>query len=511
MTPERAACVAAECLRAWRVRTLRQSDVSAPKGLLQRGLAFVDIETTGGSSQRESITEIGIVELDESGVREWSSLVRPEMPIPAHIERLTGISNRMIADAPRFADLADTVFDRLEGRVFIAHNARFDHAHLRAAFRRTGMDIRPRVLCTVKLSRRLYPACRGHSLDALIARHGLQVRDRHRALGDAQALLQFWMMLNEHFPSGQVEEAVRTIIGHPSLPSQLDQGQLEGLPDGPGVYLFYGDTAMPLYVGKSTRLRSRVLSHFCADHRGERELSLSQQVRRIEWLETSGELGALLKEAQLIKQLQPSHNRLLRRHRDLCAWRLGTDLLGDPRLELAQGEMLDPGQQDNLFGIFRSRREATARLQALAREHGLCPPLLGLGRPAGEGRRCFDFQLKRCAGACAGVESSAVHGQRLRHALSALKLQSWPFPGPVGLREGRSLHVIDGWRYLGSCEDEGSLEQLLRSARPGFDLDIYRLLVKAVGRFEAVELAPGDSARREMVATAAEVGRRELA
>ena len=89
--------------------------MSAPKGLLQRGLAFVDIETTGGSSQRESITEIGIVELDESGVREWSSLVRPEMPIPAHIERLTGISNRMIADAPRFADLADTVFDRLEG------------------------------------------------------------------------------------------------------------------------------------------------------------------------------------------------------------------------------------------------------------------------------------------------------------------------------------------------------------------------------------------------------------
>ena len=121
------------------------------------GIAFVDIETNGGPAQRASITEIGIVQVDEDGVREWSALLQPASRIPDHIQRLTGIDDAMVAHAPRFAQIANEVFDRLDGRLFIAHNARFDHGHLRAAFRRAGLDMRPQVLCTVKLSRRLLP------------------------------------------------------------------------------------------------------------------------------------------------------------------------------------------------------------------------------------------------------------------------------------------------------------------------------------------------------------------
>ena len=109
------------------------------------GLAFVDIETTGGPAQRESITEVGIVQVDEDGVREWSTLVRPESRIPDYIQRLTGIDDAMVADAPRFADIADEVFDRLDGRLFVAHNARFDHGHLRAAFQIGRASCRERV------------------------------------------------------------------------------------------------------------------------------------------------------------------------------------------------------------------------------------------------------------------------------------------------------------------------------------------------------------------------------
>ncbi|HRA82035.1 MAG TPA: 3'-5' exonuclease, partial [Thauera sp.] len=116
------------------------------------GIAFVDIETNGGPAQRASITEIGIVQVDEDGTREWSTLLRPESRIPDHIRRLTGIDDDMVAHAPCFAEIADEVFDRLDGRLFVAHNARFDHGHLRAAFRRAGLDMRPQVLCTVKLS-----------------------------------------------------------------------------------------------------------------------------------------------------------------------------------------------------------------------------------------------------------------------------------------------------------------------------------------------------------------------
>ncbi len=497
---------------------------------LAGGLAFVDIETTGGPAQRESITEIGIVQVDEDGVREWSTLVRPESRIPDYIQRLTGIDDAMVADAPRFADIADEVFDRLDGRLFVAHNARFDHGHLRAAFRRAGLDMRPQVLCTVKLSRRLFPDHRRHSLDHLIERHGLAVADRHRALDDAQLLWQFWQKIHDRFPPGHLEAMVRELIGHPSLPPHLDPEQIADLPDTPGVYLFYGERGgdssqpgsadevdtdaeaspliigraharagtrgtqrsappqdLPLYIGKSTRLRSRVLSHFAADHQSDRELSLSQQVRRIEWIETAGEIGALLKEAELVKRLQPTHNRQLRRNRELCTWRLVTDIVGDWRLELVHAADLDFGRRDDLYGFFRTRREATNRLRALARDHALCPPLLGLEKPP-QGARCFDFQLKRCRGACHGGESPQAHALRLIEALHALKVEHWIWPGPIGLREGEALHVIDGWRWLGTATDEAMLADILEAGRPAFDLDIYKILVKAVKRLPIVEL-----------------------
>lgn len=454
---------------------------------LANGIAFVDIETTGGPTQRESITEIGIVEVDPSGVREWSTLVKPAGRIPDHIERLTGISNAMVADAPSFAQVADEVFNRLDGRLFAAHNARFDHGHLRAAFRRVGMDIRPRVLCTVKLSRRLFPEQARHSLDHLIARHRLSVSARHRALGDASLLWQFWQCLHGRFAPGRLDEVVRELIGQPTLPPHLDPCVLDNLPDTPGVYLFFGENELPLYIGKSTRLRTRVLSHFSADHLSDRELSLSQQVRRIDWQETAGEIGALIREAELVKRMQPTHNRLLRRNRSLCAWRLGSDLLGDWQLELVEGDHLDPGRQDDLYGFFRSRRDAANRLRKLAQENGLCPPLLGLEKRPAAGR-CFNHQLKRCRGACAGQESPQAHGLRLIEAMHGLKVKTWPHPGAIGLREGPVIHVIDGWRYLGAARTDQELAETLASGRPAFDLDIYRILVKAMACLPLISL-----------------------
>ena len=444
------------------------------------GLAFIDLETTGGPAQRASITEIGIVEVDGDEVREWSSLVRPDMRIAPHVARLTGIDDAMVAGAPPFEDLAGEVFDRLQGRLLVAHNARFDHGHLRAALRRAGMEFRPRVLCTLKLSRLLFPQERLHGLDALVERHGLQANGRHRALDDARLLWQFWQRLHERFAPATIQEAVRELAGRPTLPPHLDPSALEGLPDAPGVYLFYGENELPLYVGKSLRVRSRVMAHFSADHRDDRELSLSQQVRRVDWIRTEGEIGALLEEAQTVKRLQPTHNRQLRRNRELCAWRLAGDG-ADLRLELAHAGDLSFGRQDRLYGLFRSRREATERLRALAAEHALCPALLGLEKlPAG--RRCFAHQLGRCRGACCGAEPRQAHAHRLLEALRGLEVQAWPYEGPVALREGGTLHVLDGWRYLGAAGDEAGAVALLRAGRPSFDLDIHRILQKAMER-----------------------------
>ena len=458
-----------------------------PTRFRPHGLAFVDIETTGGPSHRESITEIGIVEVSEDGVREWSTLLRPQMRIPEHIQRLTGIHDDMVADAPRFADIADTLYDRLDGRLFVAHNARFDHGHLRAAFRRVGMDIRPRVLCTVRLSRRLMPEYRRHSLDQIVARLGLSTDARHRALGDAHLLWQFWQALHARFPAAVIEEAVGELTSKPSLPSHLDNAQIAAIPDTTGVYLLFGDNDLPLYIGKSTRLRSRVLSHFSADHASERELRLSQQVRRIEWIGTAGETGALLTEAALIKRLQPTLNRQLRRNRELCAWQLTPDLIGDLKPRLVRAQDLDFGDSTQLFGFFRSRRAATTRLLGLAREHALCPTLMGLETPAGHGR-CFHHQLKRCHGACIGREPIAHHSARMLAALAALKVEHWPYDGPIGLREGGDIHVIDRWCHLGTAQDLPGARKLLDAGQALFDLDIYRIVVHALARAEAAQV-----------------------
>lgn len=458
-----------------------------PSSFLRAGLAFVDIETTGGSSQCPSITEIAVIQVSEDGVREWASLVRPASRIPGHIERLTGITNEMVASAPTFEQIADDVFAQLDGRIFVAHNARFDHGHIKAAFRRMGVTIRPRVLCTVKLSRLLFPHERRHSLDHLIARHGLRVDSRHRALSDAQVLRQFWEFLYERLPAGQIEDAVLSLIGRPTVPPYLDPADIDALPDAPGVYLFHGENDVLLYVGKSTRLRTRVLSHFSADHGSDRALRLSQQVRRITHIRTVGELGALLEEARLIKSLQPTHNRQLRRNRELCAWQLEPDLFGDLSLKLVRAADLDISAFRGLHGFFRSRRAAQEYLRALCAEHGLCPPLLGIGKR--EPGRCFNHQIKRCQGACLGHESLASHAERLTAALAALKSQSWPHDGPVGIMEGSVMHVVDNWCHYGTITDPSDAAALLAGGRPVFDFDTYKILQRMMPAHEVRPLA----------------------
>ena len=160
-------------------------------------LAFVDLETTGGNPLVDRITEVGVVLVDEDGVREWSQLLNPQTRIPAFIERLTGISNEMVLHQPRFEDIAYVLNGLLEGYLLIAHNARFDYGFLKNEFKRLDMVFRPTILCSVKLSRALFPEHKHHNLDSLIDRHGLTVSDRHRALGDAQLIYQFWQDIHK--------------------------------------------------------------------------------------------------------------------------------------------------------------------------------------------------------------------------------------------------------------------------------------------------------------------------
>ncbi|MGA7780332.1 MAG: exonuclease domain-containing protein, partial [Paraburkholderia sp.] len=275
-------------------------------------IVFVDLETTGGSTAEHRITEVGVVEVGPEGTSRWSTLVDPHQSIPPFIQQLTGITDAMVRGAPSFDAIAPALFERLNGKLFVAHNASFDRGFLRSEFRRAGLAFNPDVLCTVRLSRALFPAEKRHGLDALVERHALVPSDRHRALADADLLWQFWQRLHGLVPVEALRAQIERTLRRYHLGGDITEDLLDTAPAGCGVYAFYGEGDAALYVGRSVRIRQRLRSHLTGERRSSKDMRLAQQVRRVEWRATGGELGAMLAEAQWISTLRPAQNRVPR-------------------------------------------------------------------------------------------------------------------------------------------------------------------------------------------------------
>lgn len=452
--------------------------MAATDGALAGRIACVDLETTGGHAARDRVIEAGIVLLEGGAVvEEYVTLVNPGVRIPFAIQQFTGITDAMVAEAPPFEAVADAVAERLDGRLFVAHNARFDYGFLRSEFRRLGRRFRAPVLCTVRLSRALTPGERGHNLDAVMNRHGIACDARHRALGDARVLADFLKVVRERWPAAELDALVTKLSGTSRLPPQLDPSLADEIPESSGVYLFYGEGDALLYVGKSKNLANRVMAHFAEPH-AKLEQQLTRLVRRIDWIETAGEFGALVTEARLVKTRRPLFNRRLRAAGELFAITLRDDG-AMPLAAIGPLDALDdPGAS---YGLFRRRTDAERALEGLLRENELCAKWLGVEQAEGS---CLGFQLGRCRGVCVGKEPPALHAVRARIALSGLKRREWPFAGPIGIRERdwrgvEETHVFDRWCY----------------ADEPFDPDIYRILTGFLDRplRGARIVAPGES------------------
>ena len=424
---------------------------------------LLDLETTGGNATVDRITEIAAVRV-EGGVEvaRWSTLVNPGVRIPPFIQGLTGISDAMVQTAPAFDEVARQLLDILDGAVLVAHNVRFDHGFIFNELLRLERKLQIKTLCTVRLSRALYPQFKSHGLDAILSRHGLQTLARHRAMGDVEVVQAWLEIARSELGEEALQRAAQQLLqGSASLPPQLETA-VHDIPDTPGVYLMYGEGPLPLYIGKSITMR-----------------------KRVQWRETAGELGALLLESRLVKEMQPVLNRRLRSEKQLCAWRLAANPATRPSLELVRMDAIDSAELGQLYGVYRSKRQALESLRELATTHGLCPQALGL--ESGKGA-CFASQIGQCKGVCAGRESTSVHHLRLQLALAAQRLQAWPYCGRVALREhdartGRTdVHIFDQWCHLATVQDEEALASIVESrsdAAPlAFDLDTYRLLLK---------------------------------
>lgn len=264
-------------------------------------------------------------------------------------------------------------------------------------------------------------------------------------------------------------------------PDHIDRGSLDALPSKPGIYIFRDENDRPLYIGKSINIRTRVLSHL----RTPEEARMLQQSSYVEFQRTAGEIGALLLESRLIKEMQPLHNKKLRRTREMCSLRLGAHVKSAPEVVYARD--LDFACTTDLYGLFATRRAAQEKLREIVEMQMLCPALTGL-EAATRGRACFAHQISRCLGACVGVETAQEHYRRLKAALNEMRVMIWPYEGAMGIVEEcdgwKQTHVVDHWAYLGSIDHAKGRKPVKRPARRAFDVDTYKILVKPMLRGE---------------------------
>ena len=249
---------------------------------------------------------------------------------------------------------------------------------------------------------------------------------------------------------------------------------IEDAPTGAGVYVFHGQEGdLPLYIGKSVNIRSRLLSHL----RTADEARMLRQTQRISHIRTAGEIGALLLEAQMIKAQHPLFNQKLRRNKQLCSLQMTQ---GVP--EVVYAKDIDFASASDLYGLFASRHAALDALRALADQNKLCYAPLGLEKLP-PGKTCFRAAIRQCAGVCRGDETPQAHSERLFTSLLGLRVACWPHEGAIGLVERDAeltqIHVVNHWCYLGSAATPDEARQLSTLAA-GFDADGYKILCRPV-------------------------------
>ena len=478
--------------------------------LTELPLALVDLETTGASAKHDRIMEVAVLcrgggqladAFSPPQTNSWESLIEPGVSIPPFIQGLTGISDGDLADAPAFKDVAEVLWQRLAARILVAHNARFDLAFLKREFAALGYDYRPKVLCTLKLARALYPQWPRHGLEAICGYIDFQSERHHRAMVDVLAMQAFLDYAIADCGEAAVAYHIALQLQMPALPPKLPREQIDAVPSRPGVYRFYGDNDQLLYIGKSVNMRSRVLSHFSADQHGGKAMKIAQQLRRIEFSETAGEMGALLQESREIKQRMPIYNQRLRRQRSLCCVTLEADKEGYDQLHFHAGLPSDILAAGREFAVFRSRKQARDYMADAAADAGLCLQRLGIEKGGRPSRPCFAFQLQRCRGACCGQDPAADYNDRLRGALTSRMVEAWPYGEPILLRESGSggaaaWHLVDRWVYLGVLPPgEPSRDACLsilaeaEAEERDFDFDSYRILKKFEAELECLPVS----------------------
>ncbi|WP_303311481.1 exonuclease domain-containing protein [Hymenobacter sp. BT730] len=442
--------------------------------------AIIDLETTGGQPAQDRITEIAIFIHDgEKVVDQFDTLLNPGRPIPFFISQLTGITDDMVRDAPKFHEVARKVVEMTEGCVFVAHNVRFDYSFMKKEFADLGFNYSRKTLCTVRLSRSLIPGQPSYSLGKLCQNIGIPLNGRHRAAGDAAAtailfdrLLKITQQeealtnpaispadtlaaLDISAPAGNrpaakqpsprkvkaVQDAIKTAL----LPPNITPQKVAELPQSAGVYYFHNEQGEVIYVGKSINIYKRIQQHFAVDYKSRKSIEFKNSISDITWELTGSELVALLYESHEIKRMKPLYNRQQRRSVFPAGIFLRTDEQGYKHLYYGRAD--DHAESHPLIAL-GNQYKAKGFLFHKVAKFNLCQKLCDLYKTQGS---CFDYQVHRCKGACLGLEPPEEYNQRVEEAIESFTYEHGSF---VVMGQGRhesekSLVVVENGRYLG--------------------------------------------------------------
>ena len=379
--------------------------------------AIIDIETTGGAAAREKITEIAIVLHDGTKVIDsFESLINPERSIPPYITQITGISDAMVARAPKFYEIAKQIVTMTEGAVFVAHNVRFDYGFVQEEFRRLGYTYTRQQLCTVKLSRQAFPGLRSYALGNLIEHFNIQTADRHRAMADTMATVEIFEKI--FLKQENQDEAVALInkgIKENKLPEGIKMDMLHALPETCGVYYLHDTEGVVIYVGKSINIQKRIFEHFSdKSTKGDQFQSF---VADITFEETGSELVALLLEDFEIKRMKPRVNKAQRKTYFPYGVYSFLDSKGYMRFHAVKN-VATVRKKHVILHDFAKLNEAKHFLKAQAKRFELCEKLMDAHETEGP---CFYHQIGQCHGACVAVEQPETYNERALELAERLK------------------------------------------------------------------------------------------
>jgi len=424
--------------------------------------AIIDIETTGGKAARDKITEIAIVlHNGKEIVDRYETLINPERSIPTNITRITNITNDMVADAPKFYEVAKEIVERTKGAIFVAHNVRFDYSFIREEFKRLGFIYSRRQLCTVRLARKVFPGLRSYGLSNLIRHFNITLKGgRHRAMGDTLATVElFELIMNKKSSQTEIDIMVNHGVKVSQLPANIKLTDLHSLPEDCGVYYFYNRIGEIIYIGKSVNIKKRVMSHFVKQT--EKSRKLYENVWEIKSIVTGSELAALLLESHEIKYHHPYINRAQRARSFPYVLHSYENQDGYICMDILKVNKKQK-QKLNILREYASSYSAKGSLDRILEEFDLCQTYCNIDTIK---RPCFYHQIDKCKGACVHKEDPATYNARVMEAIGHLDTD---FPDDFILidkgrtQQEKTVVLIESGIYkgFGYLEEENSYQNI---------------------------------------------------